>query len=518
MTSTLDLPVTPRSIVRNPSWEELRNLIAQMPNAKKTEFDNYNVETRVLSRSKASTFVVTDDPSKLSDQTIGTADGKKLAAMQDEHIRAQDMIVIEGWIGNDAAFRVPARLIIEKRNANIAAMQKALYFDATPQELAAWKPTLQVIYTPNLPAKGYPNDRLIAVYLEQGITRVFNSDYFGESKKGGLRMWNRIVYEKGGLPMHSGAKIVPTPKGEKTMLIVGLSGTGKTTTTFTRQNNSNPVQDDFVALMPNGKVYATENGCFAKTYGLDPKFEPSIYNAVTKREAFLENVYQDKSGKVDFFNESYTQNGRAVFRMGAVDGAADASRIKRADFLLILNRNENLIPAVARLTPVQAAAYFMLGETKGTAAGGAEEAGKFLRVPGTNPFFPMLHANQGNRLQELLQKSPMEVFVLNTGRVGGDEKQAGSKKVKIPHSSAIVKAIAEGTIQWTKDEDFGYEVATSVPDFPKEDLDLLQPRRLYEAQGRLDEYRQLVKKVKEDRIAYMAKWKGLRPEILDAVK
>lgn len=518
MTSTLDLPVTPRSVIKNPSWEELRTLIAAMPNAKKTEYDNFNVETRVLSRSKASTYVVTDDTTKQSDQTITTADGKKWAATQDEYIKSQDMIVIEGWIGSDPAFRVPARLIIEKRNANIAAMQKALYFDPTPQELANWKPTLQVIYTPNLPAKGFPNDRLIAVYLEQGITRVFHSDYFGESKKGGLRMWNKIVYDKGGLPMHSGAKIIPTKNGEKGMLIVGLSGTGKTTTTFTRQNNSNPVQDDFVALMPEGKVYATENGCFAKTYGLDPKFEPSIYNAVTKREAFLENVYQDPKGKVDFFNETYTQNGRAVFRMAAVDGAVDASKIKRADFLLILNRNENLIPAVARLTPVQAAAYFMLGETKGTAAGGAEEAGKFLRVPGTNPFFPMLHAFQGNRLWELLQKSPMEVFVLNTGRVGGDEKVAGSKKVKIPHSSAVVKAIAEGTIQWTKDADFGYEVATMVPEFPKEDLDILQPKKLYEAQGRMDEYRQLVKKIKEDRVAYMAKWKGLRQEIVDAIR
>ena len=36
----------------------------------------------------------------------------------------------------------------------------------------------------------------------------------------------------------------------------------------------------------------------------------------------------------------------------------------------------------------------MLGETKGTSAGGADEAGKSLRVPGTNPFFPMLHASR----------------------------------------------------------------------------------------------------------------------------
>ena len=43
----------------------------------------------------------------------------------------------------------------------------------------------------------------------------------------------------------------------------------------------------------------------------------------------------------------------------------------------------------AKLSQEQAAAYFMLGETTGTSAGGAAEEGKFLRVPGTNPFFPL---------------------------------------------------------------------------------------------------------------------------------
>jgi phosphoenolpyruvate carboxykinase (ATP) len=516
MTSAKDLPVTPRSVILNPDFAELRSLIAQMPNARLSEYDNYNVETKVLARSKASTFLVSDDPSQHSDQTISVEEGRKWAEVQDRYIAGQDMIVIEGYIGNDESFRTPARLIIEKSNANIAAMQKALYFDPAPADLEDFTPELQVIYTPNLPAEGFPNDRLIAVFLEEGITRVFNSDYFGESKKGGLRMWNRLVHERGGLAMHAGAKIIPVGSEEKGMLIVGLSGTGKTTTTFTRQNDSMPVQDDFVALMPDGKVYATENGCFAKTYGLDPNFEPAIYNAVTKPAAFLENVYQDEQGNVDFFNESYTQNGRAVFRMDAVDGAAPASRIKRADFLLILNRNENIIPGVARLTPEQAAAYFMLGETKGTAAGGAEEAGKFLRVPGTNPFFPLQHAMQGNRLWELLQKMPMQVFLLNTGRVGGAD--AGSKKVKIPHSSAIVKGIAEGTIEWTIDPDFGYEVATAVPGIGAEDIDILQPRRLYEAQGRMGEYEQIVKQIKSDRTAYMAKWPGLREEVAAAVR
>ena len=93
----------------------------------------------------------------------------------------------------------------------------------------------------------------------------------------------------------------------------------------------------------------------------------------------------------------------------------------------------------------------MLGETKGTAAGGADEAGKSLRVPGTNPFFPMLHDLQGNRFLELLEEHPLEVYLLNTGRVGGPEDDERSKKVRIKHSSAIVKGIAEGTIEWERD-------------------------------------------------------------------
>src|SRR3954453_9054726 len=125
-------------------------------------------------------------------------------------------------------------------------MQQQLYFDTDD---AAHEPELTVIYTPNLNADGYPDDRLIAVDLEQGVTRVFNSDYFGESKKGGLRIWNKLVYDRGGIPLHAGCKIIPSEQGKRVGLSVGLSVTGKTTTTFTRQNGSLPFQDVFVALM-----------------------------------------------------------------------------------------------------------------------------------------------------------------------------------------------------------------------------------------------------------------------------
>jgi phosphoenolpyruvate carboxykinase (ATP) len=498
----------------NPDPQELKELTARMPNAQWTRFGNLNVQTEVVSRSKGSTFIVTDEPDG-QNQAIPREEGERWAAVQDEYIADREMVVIDGYIGNNPEFRTPARLFIEVANANIAGMQQQLYFSAGEGEEI--EPELTVIYTPNLKAEGYPDDRLIAVDLEQGVTRIFNSDYFGESKKGGLRMWNKLVYDRGGLPLHAGCKVIPTDDGDKVGLIVGLSGTGKTTTTFTKQNGSLPVQDDFVAMMPGGKVYATEAGCFAKTFALSEEDEPTIYGAVTRPEAYLENVSQDDEGNCDFFDTSYTQNGRATFSFSAID-AADARELQSADFLLILNRNENIIPAVAKLNAEQAAAYFMLGETQGTSAGGAEEAGKFLRVPGTNPFWPDDHDHQGNRFLELMGEHQLDVYLMNTGRVGGSDEVDGSEKVRIKHSSAIVKGIAEGTIEWTGDPDFGYEVATNVPGIDDSDSAVLRPKELYESQGRGDDYAKIVETLKAERVDYLKQYPALSDEIVDAVR
>ncbi|MDX6591005.1 MAG: phosphoenolpyruvate carboxykinase [Gaiellales bacterium] len=502
-------------VLRNLSQDELLTRSLAMPTARRTSYGAPNLQTEVLARSKGSTFIVADDPRSYPHQAIDRDEWERVSALQDAYIAEQEMIVVDGYIGDDPEHRVPARLFIEAANANIAGMQDVLYFHDGEDE--DFEPELVVIYTPNLGVVDYPDDRLIAVNLDLYVTRVFNSDYFGESKKGGLRMWNHLVHERGGLALHAGCKVIPTGRGPRTGLIVGLSGTGKTTTTFTRQNESLPVQDDFVAWWPDGSISATEAGCFAKTFALDPENEPTIYSAVTKPSAYLENVSQDESGRVDFFDESYTKNGRAVFSFATIE-AADASSIEHADFLLILNRNENVIPAVAKLEGPRAAAFFMLGETTGTAAGGKDEEGKFLRVPGTNPFFPMNHDHQGNRFLELLQQNPIEVYLLNTGRVGGKESQTGSKKVLIPHSSAIVKAIAEGTIEWEQDPDFAYLVAAQVPGIGADDIDILQPRRLYEATGRAEEYQQRVDRLKQERAEFLAQYPSLSTEIVNSVR
>ena len=115
----------------------------------------------------------------------------------------------------------------------------------------------------------------------------------------------------------------------------------------------------------------------------------------------------DACGTLDFHDKTHTENSRAIISAEDIPGIIYPAEVDTADFMLILNRNASIIPAVARLTPDQAAAYFMLGETTGTSAGGKSEAGKFLRVPGTNPFFAYRHECQANRLRQLLETTSM---------------------------------------------------------------------------------------------------------------
>jgi phosphoenolpyruvate carboxykinase (ATP) len=504
---SLELPKA-KSVAENPTQKEMREWVLDlMPSDRitETEFGNINYQARIVSRLAKSTFFVSDEPNAKA--TIARAEAEEWARKQDAYIADQDMVLIEGYIGPDPEFRTGARLFMEKANSNIPAMQQQLFFDKDED----FEPEFTVIYTPNLSAPGMPDDCLITVDLDTWTTRVFGSDYFGESKMGGLRMWNKLVYDRGGLAMHSGAKTFPaeqTPDGEEHLaLIIGLSGTGKTTTTFRNVKGSLPVQDDFVALLPHGEVHTTEDGCFAKTFGLDADDEPTIHGGATASDAWLENVSVDhETGKVDFFDTNYTANGRCTFPLKDIRHRNPAD-LPKAKYLFILNRNENIIPAVAKLKPEQAAYYFMLGETKGTSAGGAAEAGKNLRVPGTNPFWFENDASQANRLLELLETSELEVYLFNTGRVGGTDGDERSKKVKIPHSAAVQEGIVDGSIEWEEDPDFGYFVAKSIPGF--DDEELLQPRKLYERQGRTEEYDTLVASLKEARQEYLDNYEGL---------
>src|SRR3954464_11071635 len=117
-----------KSVRINPSAAELKELASKMPNARRTVYDNLNVQTEVLARSKASTYLVLDDPEASSHQAISREEGDRIARLQDENIAGQDMVSVDGYMGNAPEFPPSARLYIEEANANIAGMQKQLCF------------------------------------------------------------------------------------------------------------------------------------------------------------------------------------------------------------------------------------------------------------------------------------------------------------------------------------------------------------------------------------------------------
>jgi phosphoenolpyruvate carboxykinase (ATP) len=105
-------------VLRNPSADDLRRLTEEQPTSHLTSFGNLDVITKVTARSKQSTFIVTDDPSTHTDATITRAEYEALAAMQDEHLRGKDVIVLDGYIGDHPDARVRTRLVVDKEYPN----------------------------------------------------------------------------------------------------------------------------------------------------------------------------------------------------------------------------------------------------------------------------------------------------------------------------------------------------------------------------------------------------------------
>src|SRR5205085_12370573 len=133
----------------------------------------------------------------------------------------------------------------------------------------------------------------------------------------------------------------------------------------------------------------------------------------------------------------------------------------------------------------------MLGEATKTSAAG-KERGK-TRSPFTQPFFPLPHGLQAERFGEIAATMPgVDMWLMNTGFVGGDARdvKAGTAlKVRIPHSSAMLEALLAGTIVWTVDPDFGYEVVdVDAPENAKlvgiVGREILNPALFFERAGR----------------------------------
>jgi phosphoenolpyruvate carboxykinase (ATP) len=259
----------------NPSQAVLRNMaLKHTPAVFETACGNLVKVSRNKARMAKYTYIIAPqaDRDRYSSQVMERTQAEKLIARQQDYIVAKaEMIEVQGYLGLGPR-AVPVQWLYTVEGANIAGMQQVLAFppEAVLKKGENFRPQLRVIYTPNFRVDDLPGRQVILVDLENWTTYIMGPDYFGESKKAALRMLNAKAFAEGGLVLHAGAKAVQVGDEKITMTIKGLSGTGKTTTTFSKQGTlTQPIQDDMVAIWPDGELSITENGCFAKTFGLN---------------------------------------------------------------------------------------------------------------------------------------------------------------------------------------------------------------------------------------------------------
>ena len=465
------------------------------PDEKVTEWGSAVYFTRIKNRSAKFTEVV---------EKV-TEEHKKLLGEVVNFLKGKEYLYIQRTMGQSKHVCFQCATYVPKEYAKLGYMFHTLLFEPKNKE-----PDTIVLFVPEW------KEIKILVQPEEGITFVLGSDYFGECKKGHLRMCLYYAKKKGYLGLHAASKLVKIKdeKGElieKGFVIFGLSGTGKTSLTVHDFGLKSPegvgiVQDDMVIINETAYCHGTENGYYLKTEGLTAD-QKVLYRGAISPESVYENVWIDEEGKVDFTNLTITSNGRGVIPRNAIKESTKDTDMKKANFFVFITRRNDVVPPVAKLAPLQAAAAFMLGESIETSAGDPTRAGTPLRVVGTNPFIVGPLHEEGEVFLKIVENNPdIECFILNTGAVGGEK----GEDITIKDSSTILREIARGTIAWKQDPHWGYLIPEEVRGVDKKKIN---PANYYSE----EEYQMLINRLSKEREDYMSKFPKLDSGVVMAL-
>lgn len=456
-----------------------------------TSYGSASYVTKVRNRSAKASYIVDNVELGIQQQPIKEEKALEISRQVFEYLRDKEVICVDRTMGNNKESMLNCRLYITKDYSRIAYKWSSTLFE--PQ--SNFSPDITSVYVPEWP------ERIIFADVKRRVTFILGTDYFGESKKSFLRMAMYITKEKGGLGLHAGSKILRVKNSQGNLqdigfIMFGLSGTGKTTLTLHNhglegEETATVRQDDVVLMNSKGYCYGTENGFYIKTEGLSPS-QTVLYNAAISKNAIFDNVWINTDGTIDFDNVELTSNGRGVVLREDIQNTDDMVDLPKANKIIFITRRNDIVPPVAKLTPQQAAEFFMLGESIETSAGDPTKAGQSKREVGTNPFIVGPEYIEGLRFLEIISSnSDMECYLLNTGSVGAKEGSAG-EKVTIKVSTEIMKQIAKGGIDWKLDTDWGYLVADRVEGI---DIKKYDPTKHYTK----EEYRDLVNKLRKER-------------------
>ncbi|MFQ6012555.1 MAG: phosphoenolpyruvate carboxykinase [Thermoplasmata archaeon] len=522
-----------RPNVAAPNGEELRERAQRI--GTKTNLGSYHYSSVVRSRSAGLTVYVGGPEvlqKALNPRQEEIREGvAETVALVGAYVKRAPLVASTRRMGQNEEFSPQCTLYLSTYRPEVVRLAHFFHlalFDPDGRERG---PSFTLVDLPEWQEK----DRQILVFPEMGATYVLGSDYYGEIKKGFLRLAMWHGKQQGILGLHAGSKLLRArgPDGRVrrlSMFLLGLTATGKTTHTAHTHGLGEEgegiaiAQDDVVLLRDDWSALGTEKGFFLKTEGLAPETQPLIYHAITQGDAVLENVLVDYAAEVDLEDMTLTGNGRGIMQraaLGEAMGPIDIPPARELDGALVafITRRNTVMPLAAKLTTEQAGAFFMLGESVESSGGDPRRAGMSVRQVGTNPFIIGDEAEEGNRFYEFLRAGGDRVraFLLNTGGVGEVARMDHGKRVvtrevlrvEIPEMAAIIRGIARDTIVWKKDAYWDLQVPEKVDgvDMGKFDLE-----RFFEE----GEIRRMVAGLRKERKEYLQAFPGLRPEVVKA--
>jgi phosphoenolpyruvate carboxykinase (ATP) len=443
-------------VLHNPSYQVLfdettKSTLNGYERAVLTESGAVSVDTgEFTGRSPKDKYIVHDDITRdtvwWSDQ--GKNDNKPitpqiwsdLKSLVTKQLSAKRLFVVDTYCGANADTRLKVRFVTEV--AWQAHFVKNMFIRPEDHELASYEPDFIVMngaktVNPDWQEHGLNSENFVAFNLTEKIQLIGGTWYGGEMKKGMFSMMNYLLPLKGIASMHCSANV---GKDNDVAIFFGLSGTGKTT--LSTDPNRQLIGDDEHGWDDNG-VFNFEGGCYAKTIDLSHENEPDIYNAIC-RNALLENVSVDESGKIDYSDNTKTENTRVSYPIHHIDNIVKpVSRAGHANKVIFLSADAfGVLPAVSKLTPEQAEYYFLSGFTAklaGTERGITEPTPAFSSCFGA--AFLSLHPTQyAEVLRQRMLAAGAQAYLVNTGWNGT------GKRISIKATRAIINAILDGSL------------------------------------------------------------------------